>query len=589
MTEFSFVLRFYGALALMVFAFWGLGGTLLRLAKAQRGDDAWLVVALAVAAGMGLFVVAEQMLAIAGLLRRPALMAVLVLGWCLSGWQVWQWLRQRRQTHVGTGPVRWAAKDLFWLAIILSALAPTLIAPLKPPVQWDELMYHLPHARQWALSGALTVNEWLRYPWFPYNYDLLYAAALLLKGDVLAHLLHALAGWLTAWIIYCVGRRVSGPATAGLATTAWLTLGGPLYASAYIDLGVTLFLVASAASIWLWLQNRPSPGWLLLSAFLLGLAAGSKYQALIYLPLFGGLLLWQERRVKIWGAVMAVFLVPCLYWYARNAIQTGNPFDPIGASVFGFHDWNEWDLKAQFADLRGVAGWPPECLWPSVAALVMPRFRQTPFWRGSVVVAIFATGAWLLTSRYERYLLPAYPVLALLSAQVVVDVALWVERPLARFVITPRWVGRQLAFLMALSLVGSLGYNGYFQAAKMAEQVAFTPEQRQLMLAQALPAYPLVQALHQPPGRKIYQFALENLNYYAPQPMWGEIFGPWRNVDRFGLTAEALARRLHSEGFDTLLSRNDVLAGFKSDPNFDRYFRSVAKSADAEAFDIVPP
>jgi len=95
--------------------------------------------------------------------------------------------------------------------------------------------------------------------------------------------------------------------------------------------------------------------------------------------------------------------------------------------------------------------------------------------------------------------------------------------------------------------------------------------------------------LHQPPGRRIYQFALENLTYYAPNPIWGEIFGPWRNHDRMLLGAKGLALRLRAEGFDTLLIRNDVLGLFQHDADFDQYFRSIAKAPGAEAFDILPP
>ena len=39
---------------------------------------------------------------------------------------------------------------------------PTLLAPLSPPMAWDELAYHLPHAREWARSGRLVVTDWLR-------------------------------------------------------------------------------------------------------------------------------------------------------------------------------------------------------------------------------------------------------------------------------------------------------------------------------------------------------------------------------------------------------------------------------------------
>jgi len=589
MTEFAFFQKFYGSLALLILAFWGMGQTALSLLKAPAQNDRWLQGALATSLGMGLFVVVLQGLAVGGQLTRPALFVALIVSWGLALWQTVRAWRQRAATGRPATAVTWQAHELFWLWVVLVALAPTLVAPLTPPQQWDELMYHLPHARQWAMSGSLTVNEWLRFPWFPYNYDLLYAAALLLKGDVLAHLLHALAGWLVALITYRVGVRHAGHATAGLATSAWLVLGGPLYASAYIDLGVALFLMSSAVALWLWLQDREQLAWLVAAAFALGLAAGSKYQALIYLPFFGAVLLWFDRRPKTWAAVALAFLLPCAYWYVRNAIQTGDPFDPLGARVFGYHDWNEWDLTAQFNDLKGVANWPPKCLWPALLAPLIPRFYRTPIWRGVMLLAAYASTVWLFTSHYDRYLLPMFPLLALLSARVVLDGSQWVWRWRPHWVLEPRWVAQQLGLLLALAAVLVLGLYGWNTSEKAFNTVAFTSEQRDAMLTQALPAYPLVQKLHQPPGRRIYQFALENLTYYAPNPIWGEIFGPWRNHDRMSLGAKGLALRLRAEGFDTLLIRNDVLGLFQHDADFDQYFRSIDKAPGAEAFDILTP
>lgn len=589
MTEFAFLQKFYGSLTLLILAFWGMGLTALHQLKAPRQDDRWLHGALATTLGMGLFIVALQVLAVASQLTRPALFVLLIVGWSLA---LWQAVRARRQQQAAGRPaaaVTWHAHELFWLWLVLVALAPTLVAPLTPPQQWDELMYHLPHASQWAASGTLTVNEWLRFPWFPYNYDLLYAAALLLKGDVLAHLLHALAGWLVALITYRMAVRHAGHATASLATSAWLVLGGPLYASAYIDLGVALFLVTSAVAMWLWLQSRKHLGWLMAAAFALGLAAGSKYQALIYLPFFGAVLLCVERRPKAWAAVVTAFLLPCVYWYVRNAILTGDPFDPLGARIFGYHDWNEWDLTAQFNDLKGVANWPPKCLWPALLAPLLPRFYRAPAWRGTLLLAAYASIVWLLTSHYDRYLLPMFPLLALLSAQVVLDGCTWILRRRPRWVLEPRWVAQQLGLLLVLCAVGVLGVYGWNTSEKALQNVAFTAEQREALLTQSLPAYPLVLKLHQPPGRRIYQFALENLTYYAPNPIWGEIFGPWRNHDRMLLGAKGLAQRLRAEGFDTLLIRNDVLGLFQHDADFDQHFRSIAKAPGAEAFDILPP
>jgi len=589
MTEFAFFQKFYGSLALLILAFWALGITALNHLRAPLQGDRWLHGALATTLGMGVFIVVVQGLAIAGQLTRPALFVLLTGCWCLALWQCIRAWRKRVATGGRATAVTWHAHELFWLWLVLVALLPTLVAPLTPPQQWDELMYHLPHASQWAASGTLTVNEWLRFPWFPYNYDLLYAVALLLKGDVLAHLLHALAGWLVALITYRVGVRYAGHATAGLATAAWLVLGGPLYASAYIDLGVALFLMTSAVAMWLWLQNRTQLAWLVAAAFALGLAAGSKYQALIYLPFFGAVLLRFERRPKAWAAVVMAFLLPCVYWYARNAIQTGDPFDPLGARLFGYHDWNEWDLTAQFNDLKGVANWPPKCLWPALLALLMPRFYRTPAWRSTMLLAAYASIVWLLTSHYDRYLLPMFPLLALLSAQVVLEGGNWVLRWRPHWVLEPRWMAQQLGLLLTLSAMGLLGAYGWHTTEKALTSVAFTTEQREALLTRSLPAYPLVLKLHHPPGRRIYQFALENLTYYAPNPIWGEIFGPWRNHDRMLLGAKGLALRLRAEGFDTLLIRNDVLGLFQHDADFDQYFRSIDKAPGAEAFDILPP
>ena len=87
------------------------------------------------------------------------------------------------------------------MALALVAL-PALMAPLAPPAAFDELMYHLPYARQVAQSGSLGIHEWLRYPWFPYNYNLLYAGALLVGDDVLTHFLGASrAGCRSRWSI----------------------------------------------------------------------------------------------------------------------------------------------------------------------------------------------------------------------------------------------------------------------------------------------------------------------------------------------------------------------------------------------------
>jgi hypothetical protein len=72
-----------------------------------------------------------------------------------------------------------------WALVLAAVILPLMLEPLRPPHDWDELMYHLPYARFWAEQGGLDVNEWLRFPVFPYSMELLYAGALLVGSDVL--------------------------------------------------------------------------------------------------------------------------------------------------------------------------------------------------------------------------------------------------------------------------------------------------------------------------------------------------------------------------------------------------------------------
>ena len=205
MNKLGFLLGQYGALALVLAACWGWGEALLRLLKIDRDPAIRLGAPLAITLGLGIGICVLQGLAITGQLTALFVGLLIAVGMLLGAWHVLAHKPLLRWPAWRAGWQEMPLSDRWGLAALAAVLLSTLTAPLPPPTQWDELMYHLPHAQQWAASGRLTVNEWLRYPWFPYDFDLLYAGALLFGNDVLPHLLHALAGWLTAWLIYRLG------------------------------------------------------------------------------------------------------------------------------------------------------------------------------------------------------------------------------------------------------------------------------------------------------------------------------------------------------------------------------------------------
>lgn len=559
----------YALLLVFVAACWGLGAAVLRhrMADVRTGPP------LAMALGMGLVICAVQALAICGLLAAWSMMAVMGTGVAAAAWQA----ARRRPLAAAAMAAPPLPQRCFWLALLVLAILPTLWAPLRLPLEWDELMYHLPHAREWALSGKFQVNEWLRYPWFPYNFDLLFAAALTLGSDILPHLLHACTGWVTAWLIYQCGRQhLQDQAVACLAAVLWLAISRQYYATAYIDMAVAMFVTASYTALYTWITSgkdcalRVRP-WLLAAAFLLGVAAGSKYQVLALLPFFAMAVVAYDRRPQTWFAAGLLLALPCAYWYVRNALLTGDPFNPLGGRLFGFSDWNESDYFWQFEDLRHHAGLPHWLLWPALMSPFVPALRHRRAVRSAMLAAGCMALVWLASSRYPRYLLQAYPLLALLSAAVCMHFLRKFHARMGRGLLAILvWRGSQALLLGALCSIGIRSI------VKNYEAIAPTPTLRDAFLQQHLPGYGVWQYLRVHPQVKIYQINLEDTLYYAPHPIWGDIFGPWRYRDYTSLSPQLLHDKLAAEGFTALAIHTGRAAAVVEQESFAQYFELVA-------------
>ena len=134
------------------------------------------------------------------------------------------------------------------------------------------------------------------------------------------------------------------------------------------------------------------------------------------LPLLALVLLVRTRSPRDWLVAVVGLLLPCVYWYARNYLLTGDPFNPLGGKLFGFSDWNAADYQLQFDDIKRNFGWPSWLLWPALQTPFAARVRRLPGAQGAMIFGAFGTVAWLLTSHCPRHLMPFYPVLALLVA-----------------------------------------------------------------------------------------------------------------------------------------------------------------------------
>ncbi|GAA4335976.1 hypothetical protein GCM10023165_12770 [Variovorax defluvii] len=587
----TFAAAHYAALAIFAAACWGFGRALFLRLGAPARSDFWLETAMATALGVGLFICVFQGLGIAGLLRMPAVLLVVAVGFAAACIQVPGWLRQMRALPPGPR-LTWIEKVA--LAALALVALPTLFEPLAPPAAFDELMYHLPYARQVAQSGALGIHEWLRYPWFPYNYNLLYAAALLVGDDVLPHLLSAMAGWLSVWLVYRLGLAYLNRVLACAAAAVLLGMGD--YASALIDMGVALFVLAAWISLWWWNEahaEQPDAGvrWLALSAFFLGLAAGSKYQALTFLPLAAWFVVRRERRVRPWGVALLCFLLPCIYWFGRNALMTGDPFNPIGARLFGFSNWNPADYKNQLDDVRAHAALPSVLIWPVVLAPLSRAWRRTPAVHAAIVFCAYSLIVWALTSRYPRYMTASFPLLALVAVlgwQVLLG---WLAAGLHRMLPSAvRGEGRpRVAVVVAALLLAVLAAVSWRHSERRLAGIAVTPAAREAFLRANVPGYAVMNHVREQVTGRVYQIALSEAIYYGPNPIWGDTLGPWRYADFPLLPAAEAARRFAGLGFEALVMPDAVADTLAKDQGFRRHFVLMFAQDGARAYRILPP
>lgn len=567
-----YIFEHYTVFIGFLWAFWGIGNYALSSKLKLGFDDPILSAVMAITIGQAVFIVILQCLAINGALRGAWLIVI------LAGAGLLGILERRRACQLPFASLgstqTWSTiskAEKYGLVLIAIFLMPTLLAPLSPPLPGDELLYHLPHAQQWAQSGGLGINEWLRYPWFPYNYNLLYAGALAVYDDVFTHLFNMLAGLLIAVITYRFGARHFSVAAGFVATIIWLQICRGDFGKTNVDMGMSLYIFTASISFYWWVQEPGNRRWLVVSAFLMGVAVGSKYQGLLFLPFFGLALLWIDRKPTSWLLVAVSFLIPCVYWYARNAIMTGDPFNPFGGKYFGFFDWNLADYKTQFEDLKRQAGWPHWLLWPAIITLFKPIYRKSLARKAATALCTYAFLIWLVTSHYPRYLMPVFPLMALLAAEhwcrMFSLLSAWLKAHISPIKIRAIESGTWILLFMAVALSSAaFGKKYWFR-------ISTTQEARNVLLRKEIPGYPVLEYANQHPMGRIYLVgSLTDAIYYAPHPIWGDVFGPWRYSDILSDDPIKFANELLVRDFDAVIADEKTWLKLELHPAFQQYF-----------------
>ena len=426
---------------------WGAGRTLLRRVHLPRPHRGLVEVAV----GTGVLGYVAFALGVTGLLRRPALAGVLVVGVVALVFS-----RPARRVAVppgllGRGLPRWSG------LAAAAAAGFALLGALLPEIEYDALWYHLTFPRRYLEAGWLLDLPCEHMSPTPQQVEMLYTYGLLLGDARGAKLIHLGFGLLSAVWAAVLAWRWLGARWAMLATALFLTAPTVLWemTTAYNELPLAFAATGAVALLLEWLRTGQRR-LLFFAGVLLGVGLAGKHLAFFFLaPLAIGVLLSAGRRRGAAAGVAesALFVVAALAvalpWYIRAWTMTGNPLFPMfygPLSAMGL-PLGRWDAQSEsgWAAAMGRYGHgrspaallllPWRATWDGVRyagslgpawLLFLPLLPLT--WRGLRtelrLVAVLA-GTFLLlwatpfSSFQLRYLVPLVPLLAVLVAGVV--------------------------------------------------------------------------------------------------------------------------------------------------------------------------
>lgn len=472
-------------------------------------------------------------------------------------------------------------------AILFIFIIVLLVALSRVPGHWDDTMYHLPLARFYVQHRGIVLNEYLRFPLVPQNMQLLFGLGLMLGGDTAAEGMATIPIFIMSLGLIGCGVWLLGSTLPGFLSTLLVfdfpgireTLG-----FAYIDSGLALFSWGAILAVALWTTATARSGRaLIIAGMLAGGAAGTKITGGVLALLLGLYVLLGRRD---WGAALTYGITTIAFgswWYVRSAIISGDPIHPMGGNIFGYFLWNAGDLLYQ-QQVQGSYEVERNLLslWPvlhHIAALLwVLAFLSGIYARQNTgLQAIYAAYLgyflfWIIATRVERYLAPAFAAASFLAVYFIYRAAL--SRLRGILMSWREWSGNpQLpAALSLLLLVPAAAYLHIRSRYAMADwsetlqrRVGYT------LFEQANKLSPVF-------GRRLVQVGFENDVYFFN----GTVIGDWFGVARYSTMMKCSVDFAHSANLCQMISPAEMVKLMNS---FDS--RMLAVNTNRVTIDVV--
>jgi 4-amino-4-deoxy-L-arabinose transferase-like glycosyltransferase len=577
----------------------GLGSWLLQRLQPAASFGETLILGTAI--GLGLLGLLNFALGLAGLFNPVVAYAIAVI---LTLPAIPQWMRLWRQRKNGFGKERPGFLPLAYL-IVITVL--TLLVAMLPPTDWDGLFYHLTGPKLYLQAGGIVGGINIPHLSFPSLMEMLFAWAMLLRGDIAAKLLHTVYAFLLAGLVYLTACRFLGKKAIGLAllVLASMPMVSTLAGWAYNDLALAFYQLAALYAFICWTNqardnifpSAPSPqsstlAWLIVSGTFAGLAMGLKYTGFVTPLIIVGFILWYSVRQASHPTLrpiltnLAAFALPALLvalpWYLKNWLFTGNPIYPFLYNIFGGQFWDSFRADWYAAAGTGI-GWRPGTLltlpwlltlgikdmnyWDGRTGPLLLLFLPVIIWAGFfrqkerppvvgwlllyvlVHYLFWAMGVmWSRSLWQSRLLLPALVALAPLAG--------WVWAGLSEVKVASFSLGRFVSIAIGLTLALTMLDVGLLTLKINPLPYLTGLESREAYLARHLGAhYQAMQYINQTlPPDAVVVFLWEPRSYYCARDCRPDsILDTFPHlVDQYG-SAEAIARAWQQAGVTHVL------------------------------------
>jgi hypothetical protein len=513
------------------------------------------------------------------------------------------------------------SKNLFAAILciaILMLLLIEIILSITPPIARDALIHHLAIPKLWIRNGGFYEIKWADFSYFPMNLDLLYIIPIYLHKDFLANFIHMSFGIGTALLIYqYLNNKISRIAgLLGVLVFLSTPIVVRLSTQAYVDLGMAFF---TTASILAFIRYRDGEfkefKWLFLSSVAMGLALGTKYNALIiwFFLSLAIVFVYSRDTSEQWKAIKCglIFFLISLFifspWLIKNIILTGNPLYPLfkgifissaatgGASpimgntsisffnmremLFGENFWETLLIplriffQGQDNSIRYFDGvLNPVLIMVSPFALMNKSFYRDKLFFISLAVFFIFTVFFLqqkafVIEQMARYILPVIPLLSILTVMGLINIINWSMNLSIRY-------SNFLVVIILLIFIGIMSKNifyikNYYHDIGPMGYILGT-ESKDEFITRHNSSYPAIQYIntHTPENAKVRLILLAGRGYYLDRtyeeaPSYG--MDDIRNLVANSQEDGSFQRYLHSLGCTHMLVRTDLYLKYLHD------------------------